>query len=82
MHFVDTEIKRLNHIVESSNQHSDNEIHFYQLSAAHKNGFSEPFTLDETAMNNILKNNNASKELTEKTWAYYKKCIQGSIPSL
>lgn len=82
MRFVDTEIKRLNHSDESSNHHSDNEIHFFQLAAAHKNGYSEPFTLDEMAMNNILKNNNASKDLTEKTWAYYKKCSQGSISSL
>lgn len=76
VNFIDSEVKLLGHSSEILTQSSENEIHFFQIRAAQKLGYTEPFTYDQTAMNNILKYNGASRELIEKTWAFYHNAVK------
>lgn len=44
---------------------------FYQVRAAHKFGYSEPFSNEQMALNTMLSAINATKEQTEKAWGLF-----------
>lgn len=81
IHFITLELGPRDHPSEEYDGPAEHDVCFLQLKAAQKFGYSEPFTFEQTAMNNILKNNGASKELTEKTWELYRKITRDDVTS-
>lgn len=54
---------------------SPEKVYFYQLRAAHLVGISEPFTLEQEALNSYLYSRQAGKKLCEYAWRQYAQSI-------
>lgn len=77
---VETVIRHVTNDANRKRSYNENECHFYQLRAALRCGYAEPFSAEQTAMNTMLTKLRADKKSTESAWELYHEIKTHGFP--